>query len=353
MNKRQLISSLLLCAALPIAAQKLVATKTTIDVGKTGYQQPITAVFEFRNKGLRKLKIKEIRPDCYCTAIDYPKEDIGSGDVFQVRMTYDAKQLGHFDKQAAVISNGTDKPLYIRMKGVVLEHYRDLSKSHPVAMGDLRLNKDQLEFDDVNRGSNQVQELMIYNNGTRAYKPNLMHLPSYLTATMMPETLKPDEEGKMTVTLNSDKVHDNGLTQTTLYLAGNPGDKIRPDHEIGVSIVVLPPFDQWTETQRANAPRMVLSKERVDVTFGNKKHKSDVIEVSNNGKSNLNISSLQLFTGGLKVSLGKRMLKPGETTKLKITAYRDDLKKVRTRPRILMITNDPNKPKIAITINAQ
>ncbi len=345
--------SLLLGATLPIAAQKLVATKTTIDVGKTGYQQPITAVFEFRNKSLRKLKIKEIRPDCYCTAIDYPKDDIGSGDHFQVRMTYDAKQLGHFDKQAAIISNGTDKPLYIRMKGVVLEHFVDFSKHYPVEMGDLRLSKDQLEFDDVNRGSTPVQELMIYNNGTKSYKPNLMHLPPYLTAVMMPEELKPDQAGKMMVTLNSDRVHDNGLTQTTLYMAGNPGDKIRQDHEIGVSVVVLPPFNKWTDAQLAKAPHMALSKERVEISFGNKKRKSDVITITNNGKSALNISSLQLFTGGLKVSLGKRMLEPGETTKLKITAYREELKKVRTRPRILMITNDPDKPKLAITIDAQ
>jgi hypothetical protein len=67
----------------------------------------------------------------------------------------------------------------------------------------------------------------------------------------------------------------------------------------------------------------------------------------------LDISSLQLFTGGLQVSLGKSHLKPGETTQLKITALRDDLKKVRTRPRILMITNDPDQSKVTITINAK
>ena len=32
---------------------------------------------------------------------------------------------------------------------------------------------------------------------------------------------------------------------------------------------------------------------------------------------------------------------------------RDDLQKVRTQPRILMITNDPQKPKVTITINAK
>ena len=67
----------------------------------------------------------------------------------------------------------------------------------------------------------------------------------------------------------------------------------------------------------------------------------------------LTITSLQMFTGGLKISLGKRELKPGESTKLKLTAVRDELLKVRTRPRILMIVNDPQKPKVTITINVQ
>ena len=46
-------------------AQKLVAENTTVDVGRTGYQMPITATFEFKNKSHRHLKISEVRPDCF------------------------------------------------------------------------------------------------------------------------------------------------------------------------------------------------------------------------------------------------------------------------------------------------
>ena len=54
-----------LMTMLPIGAmaQKLIAQKTTIDVGKTGFQQPVTAVFEFRNKSIRRLKIETVDPD--------------------------------------------------------------------------------------------------------------------------------------------------------------------------------------------------------------------------------------------------------------------------------------------------
>lgn len=353
MNKKQTILSLLMMAALPVAAQKLIPVKTTIDVGKTGYLQPVTAVFEFQNKSHRKLKISQVVPDCNCTTIDYPKGDIGNNEKFQVRMTYNARQLGHFDKQAAIVSNGNREPLYIRMTGVVLTEIQDFSGTYPIEMGDLRLDKAELEFDDINRGDVQVQELHIYNNSTKVYSPNLMHLPPYLTAVVAPERLSPGRAGKITVTLNSAKLRDYGLTQTAVYLAGNPGDKVSADHEIGVSAVLLPSFDDLSSSARNQAPHIQLSKEVIDIDFNGKAKMKEVIDIVNTGQSELEITSLQMFTKGLRISLGQKRLKPGESTKLKITAERDELLKSRTRPRILMIVNDPQKPKVTITINAK
>ena len=349
--KRILIIPIMLLAVLTAAAQKLTIEKTTIDVGRTGYQQPITAVFEFRVKGSKKVRISEVRPDCNCTKVDYPKTD--QGDKFQIRMTYDAQQLGHFDKQAAVVTNATAKPFYIRMKGIVLRDYQDLSASYPITMGNLLLDHSDLEFDDINRGDHQVQVLHIYNSSTTVCQPNLMHLPSYLSATMVPERLGPGRAGTLTVTLNSNELHDYGLTQSSVYLAENPGDKVSADHEIPVSAVLLPSFMGMTNAQKQYAPKMHLSKTTCDILFAGKSKKKDVIEITNKGRTELDISSLQLFTGGLQVSLGKSKLQPGEKTTLKITTLRDDLKKVRTRPRILMITNDPDFPKVTITINAK
>ena len=344
---------MLVMGMLPVAAQRLSVIKGTVDVGHTGYQQPVTAVFELKNKGIRKLRIDEVKADCACTAIDYPKQEIGMNEKFTIRMTYDARMLGHFDKQAAIYSNGSKKPVYIRMKGVVVTDIQDFEGSYPIEMGDLRTDRRDIEFDDVNKGDHPTQELHIFNNGTGIFHPNLMHLPPYLTALVTPERLAPGHAGKITITLNSELIHDYGLTQTTVYLAANPGDKISQDKEMTVSTILLPGFDTMSPESRLTAPKLQLSKEAVDIVFGNKGKKSDIIDLTNTGQTELTIRSLQMFTGGLKISLGKRSLQPGETTRLKITAQRDELRKVRTQPRILMITNDPGKPKVVININVQ
>ena len=72
--KRQLMIPLMALALLPVSAQKLVVAKSTVNAGRTGYQQPITATFELRNKSKRKLIIESVKPDCGCTAVEYPKE---------------------------------------------------------------------------------------------------------------------------------------------------------------------------------------------------------------------------------------------------------------------------------------
>ncbi|MBQ8152789.1 MAG: DUF1573 domain-containing protein [Prevotella sp.] len=353
MNKKTIITSLLMLAILPVSAQKLIATKTTIDVGKTGFQQPVTAVFEFKNKSIRRLTIESVQPDCSCTTIDYPKKVIGMGEKFEIKMTYDAKMLGHFDKQAAIISNGTKKPVYIRMKGIVSESYQDFSGDYPIEMGNMRIDKNELEFDNVNKGEMPIAQIHVYNNGTGLMRPNLMHLPSYLSATVAPEEIRPGRSATISVTLNSNKVSDYGLTQESIYLAANPGDKATKDNLIGVSTVLLPSFTKMTATQKLYAPKMYLSKDQVDIVFDGKSKKKDEIQISNTGRTPLTISSLQMFTEGLQISLGKSTLQTGESTKLKITAQRDILKSARTKPRILMITNDPDQSKVVITINVK
>ena len=344
-----MIIPMLLLAMLPVKAQRLLVVTPEVNCGPTGYESPVTAVFELQNKGSRKLRISDVKVSCGCTSVDYPRNDIPGGDKFQLKMTYDARQLGHFQKQAAIYSNGSDKPVLLTMKGVVLAEMQDYAGNYQYSIGDLRTDLNELEFDDVNRGDQPVQEIHIYNAGATVCQPNLMHLPPYLTATMAPEKLAPGRGGKMTVTLNTDRLLDYGLTQTSVYLAQNPGDKVNTGNDIGVSVVLLPSFNP--DYTVSNIPKLELSAEQLTFDFKGKAKMKGEITLTNKGHATLNISALQMFTAGLKVQLPKRELRPGESTKLKITGIAKDLKRARTKPRVLMITNDPEKAKVVISVN--
>ena len=348
--KRQLMIPLMALALLPVSAQKLTVAKATVNAGRTGYQQPITATFELRNKSKRKLIIESVKPDCGCTAVEYPKE-VGANDKFTIKMTYDARMLGHFQKMAAVKSNGSEKPVYLTMKGIVLTEMVDYTGRYPLAMGDLLLDKNELEYDDVNKGDHPVQEIHVFNNSEETMTPNVMHLPPYLTALVTPEKLEPGKAGTIAITLNSEKLSDFGLKQTSVYIAKKLGEKVSQDNEVPVSAVLLPDLKDYDAVSKALAPQLQISTTEVDFTdFGGKSKKTAEILLVNTGKTTLEIRSMQMFTRGVKLTLSSTKLEPSQTATMKITGIADDLQKVRTKPHILMITNDPDHTKVIINI---
>ena len=347
------MSVLLFSAALEASAQRISAKHEVIDCGNVLYESPVTAKFELRNKG-NDLIIDTVRTSCDCVVADYPKGTIAKGDNFMVEVTFDARQLGHFYKEAAIYSNASDKPFYLTMKGVVVDHITDFTGVYDYALGDVRADKNNIEFDDVNLGEMPTQKIHFVNNGTTNITPVVMHLPNYLTADVSPETVAPGHAGTVSITLNSSKLRSYGLTQSSVYLGMFPGDKVGEDKEISVSAVLLPEFRNMSETQRLNAPVMKLSAETLDLgEFGDKDEKDGTIIIENQGRSRLNISSMQMFTAGLKVRLNKSRLDPGESARLKITAYKKHLKNARSKPRVLMITNDPNKSKVVIHVKVK
>ena len=347
--KRALIIASLFMAAATALAQKLTIDKTTIDVGKTGFQVPVTATFEMRNKSSKQMVISRLETDCGCTTIDGPKT-IGPGERFTISMTYDARMLGHFTKQATLYSNASPEPVYLKMKGVVLTDVVDYSKRYPYDMGGMLASINNIEFDDVKKGEHREVEINLMNNTEQDMTPNMLHLPSYLHALAMPEKLEPNRSGKIILTLNSEEVQQYGLTQVSIYLAKKLGEKISSDTEIPVSIVLLPDMTAFEGQNIELAPRLQLSAQALNLDAH---HKNGTIILSNTGKSVLKVTSLQMFTGGVQVKLPKSELQPGESTKLRVNIIPNQIRKARSKPRILMITNDPQHAKEVITINVE
>ena len=350
--KRIFISaSLLVLASLGASAQKIEAVNKVVDCGQTVYQSPATAEFEIKNKSSRPTRIVDVRMSCGCTDVEYPREEIPADGKFTIRVTYDAQTMGHYNKLVDIYTEGNEKPLVLRMRGQVVREIVDFSGKYDFMLGSIHSDCNDVEFDDVNRGERPQKKIHIRNTSSETIQPVVMHLPDYLTADVSPSKIAPGHSGVVTMTLDSKRLKDMGLTQTSVFLGSFPGDRVGREKEISVSAVLLPKFDNLTASQLANAPRMSLSTTELDLgAFNGKKKLKGEIIIRNDGKTSLNIKSLQMFTVGLQVSLNKQKLMPGETAKLKVTAEERLLKTARSKPRVLMITNDPNLPKVTIKI---
>ena len=337
----------------PLQAQLLSSKNEVIDCGNVVYEHPVTAKFELTNKGSLPMTIKDVKTSCGCTEVTFPKRQISPGENFTVDVTYDSRQLGHFSKDVALYSDVSQQPLYLKIRGVVVEEVIDYAGLYPYTIADLMVDRTNVEYDDVNMGDRPVQKIHIRNTSGKNVSPVVMHLPPYLQAFVSPTTLAPGRQGTISLMLDSRKVRDLGLTQTSVFLGMFPGDKVHPEKEITVSTVLLPGFSEMSEAQMAFAPRLKLSTEELNISFNGKSSVSETIIVENKGYSELDINTLQMYTVGMKVKLNRTKLQPGEQAKLKITIDAKMIKKARSKPRVLMITNDPKKPKVIINVNVK
>ena len=57
----------------------------------------------------------------------------------------------------------------------------------------------------------------VVNLSDRPYEPVLMHLPPYLQTEVKPNVLQKGEKGVITVTLDSERLTDFGLTQSSIW----------------------------------------------------------------------------------------------------------------------------------------
>ena len=318
-----LIVSLLMGVTLGVQAQpKALFDKTTHEFGTILWKNPVTATFKITNKGDKPLVISNVTTSCGCTVADWTKEPIAPGKTGIVSSTFDAKAIGRFQKSVGIYCNASNKPIYLAIRGEVTADPKNYTFTHPFQIGAIRLDKEEIEFEDANKG-----------------------------AVATPEKLGRGRTGKIKITLDTDKLPKLGLTTASVYLSRFPGDKVGEENEIPVSAILLPDFSHISQQERLNPPAIHLSAKELQMgELKSDEKKAHTIIVKNVGKSNLEILDLQVFNSALGVQLKKRVLKPGASTKLKITAFGQNLKKVKGTPRVLMITNDPNNPKIIIKV---
>ena len=353
--KRMNIWMLSALLALPASAQKITTQHEVVDCGQVVFNKPVTAEFVLKNDGHKPLVINNVLKSCGCTEVDYPKTGIAAGESFVIKAVYDAKQMGTFTKQVCLYTNAGEDPFILSMRGKVVGSVVDFAGSYDEMLGVIKSDAQEVEFDDVNRGDRPVQRIHIFNPTDELLEPVVMHLPSYLHAFVSPSKVAPRHSAEISFVLDSKKLRDLGLNQTSVYLGERPGDKIAPEKEIVVSAVLLPGFENMTPAKKVLAPKLEMSTTDLNLgSFNGKKKLKGEILITNKGKSELDIRSMQMFTMGLQVNLKKSKIQPGETVKMKVTAVAADLKKSRVRhPRILMITNDPDHAKVVVKINVQ
>ena len=188
--KRLYIPAVLLAmSSLGVNAQKIATANKIVDCGQVMFRSPVTAEFEITNKGGRATRIVDVRTSCGCTDVEYPTGDVPSDGKFTVRVKYDAKTMGHFDKFIDIYADNSNKPLVLRVRGNVVPEIVDFGGKYDFMLGNIQADCNDIEFDDVNRGERPQKKIHIRNTTSETVQPVVMHLPAYLQAEVSPSKI--------------------------------------------------------------------------------------------------------------------------------------------------------------------
>lgn len=381
--KKTLITVFMALAAVPMLAQRVsVDQENLLDIGKVQFCTPSEGVFELTNNTDQPMVIDRVDTGCGCTKAVFQQGTIAPGEKYSITVIYDARTLGHFDRIIDVYTKGSDTPIALEFRGhVVKDVEAELAKSlattatkkdpaagkadkgsakaekeadpFPEKIGELLADCNAIEFEDVRIGEVVKHRFHIHNPTKETVQPQLMHLPSYMKATISPSKLRPNQTAEVTLTFDSNVgiTEDNiGLLQNDIYLGKNPGVKVSKETRIPVSAVITPSVSASVDVDATVAPKLEVSD---NVIMIKKKKKSETITLTNNGPTPLEISRIQPFTPGLYVELEANTIAAGQSAKMKVTVVPKEFAGFATAPRILLVTNDPENPTVFIDIKNQ
>jgi len=106
-------------------AQETVAvmtfTETVHDYGTIKKDSDGSYEFKFTNTGNEPLILSKPRSNCGCTVPEWPQEPIMPGQSNVIKVTYNTKILGPINKQVTILSNASNSPVVLQIKGNVTE----------------------------------------------------------------------------------------------------------------------------------------------------------------------------------------------------------------------------------------
>lgn len=78
--------------------------------------------FKFKNIGNAPLIIEDVKGSCGCTIPTKPSEPIMPGKSGEIKVKYATDRVGKFIKTVTIVSNATDMPKVVKIKGEVTEN---------------------------------------------------------------------------------------------------------------------------------------------------------------------------------------------------------------------------------------
>ena len=340
--------------AFAASAQARVEWVNTVDDFGTIHESDgkVALTFLGVNVGNEPLAILGAKSTCGCTTPVYPRTPIAPADTFAVTAAFDpAFQVGKITKKIYISTNASDEKSTLTVAGIVVPKSSTLEARFPIAVGSLRLEKGAVNIGKVLRGTTKLVCVDIYNGGDSAATLSFTEKPKFVTLSMAPKPLPPNEKG--IITFYASAVDDDcwGSVADTTTVATSTGDAYR----LPVVAHFIEDFDYLTGEQIAKAPILRVSDEVLPFGKLGDEKKTLTVTIENRGQSTMHIR--RIFTSSPFVMIGKckSKIKKGGSAELKVSVepaiFADGCSMA--SETLTIIADDPTAPEAIVRITAE
>lgn len=183
--------------------------KTVVKIGTiTEDDKPVNVCFNFTNVWNDKICIERVSTTCGCTLADFTFGWIKPGEKGEIKLTYNPfNHPGTIDTNAFVYLLGLGKlPVAkLTLLGMVMPE-KDAWARFPYVMGELRMKRKYVEFNELKTGQAPSERILCGNSGTVPLKPTALMLPSFASFYSEPEVIDPGCEADLVITIDESKI---------------------------------------------------------------------------------------------------------------------------------------------------
>ncbi|MDH6344022.1 archaellum component FlaG (FlaF/FlaG flagellin family) [Parabacteroides sp. PFB2-12] len=341
---------------------QLKVEETTFNFGNINeVDGPVNHVFTIRNTGKKPLVITRVTASCGCTRPEWSKEPIAAGKTGELKITFDPKgRPGPFLKTISIYSNGNKGSYILTIKGNVKPKSFQPVFTYPYSIGELKLHTKTILYSTIRPEETIVERINLLNDTQQPLTVVLGKVANCFATSVSPEVLKPGETGEITVQLDAKAVKRMGRITAELPVAVVSIDQKETVGSIQIAANIIDNFNKLTAAEKAQAPVAHLSGTLLE--FGQLPTKGSIIpliggratisfDITNTGKTPLQIYSVTSDDERLDISGGRRELKPGATATFKVSVRPKEVK-TKLESLINVVCNDPNGPVRLIKVTA-
>jgi hypothetical protein len=309
---------------------------------------PVSYRFVFTNIGGKPLIINDVHASCGCTSPLWTSEPVLPGRKGFIDVTFNPYGRGGetFNKTVTIKSNAEEGTVVIKIKGYVIPSEKTTDELYPYLMQNLRFKANMIDFGQLLNTSTKSQNIEFINISDEKIKISFKDLKPYFSATVNPKVIGPKQKGEIILTYNAALRNDWDFLIDTLKIVQN---KIFNNTNI---IVVTATINEDFSFIKHDS---IFPSIRIDnriFDFGELKINSSIEHefiIKNEGKSNLIIHKTKSSCGCTIIKFSNNVIKPGEESNMKVI-FKSDNKTGYSQKSITIISNDPLKPKIVLTV---